>query len=124
MEAEEWCGAACGCGNDAIIPGPQKRGTGGTPNGCDDKEPSPGRGVRSIRRKALSLWILVKGEQTEGWLSYANGCEFEKGILKSEFEKRGVPRLHVNMLPANSFPQICVVSVPIMCKFAHWHKST
>jgi hypothetical protein len=26
-------------------------------------------------------------------------------------EKRGVPRLHENMLPGNSFPQICVVSI-------------
>jgi hypothetical protein len=26
-------------------------------------------------------------------------------------EKRGVPRHHENMLPGNSFPQICVVSV-------------
>jgi hypothetical protein len=26
-------------------------------------------------------------------------------------EKRGVPRHHGNMLPGNSFPQICVVSV-------------
>jgi hypothetical protein len=26
-------------------------------------------------------------------------------------EKIGVPRLHENMLPGNSFPQICVVSV-------------
>jgi hypothetical protein len=25
-------------------------------------------------------------------------------------EKRGVPRNHENMLPGNSFPQICVVS--------------
>jgi hypothetical protein len=25
-------------------------------------------------------------------------------------EKRGVPRPHGNMLPGNSFPQICVVS--------------
>jgi hypothetical protein len=26
-------------------------------------------------------------------------------------QKRGVPRHHGNMLPGNSFPQICVVSV-------------
>jgi hypothetical protein len=43
---------------------------------------------------------------------------------RSVDEKRGVPRLHENMLPGNSFPQICVVSVAIMCKFAHRHKST
>jgi hypothetical protein len=29
-------------------------------------------------------------------------------------QKRGVPRLHGNMLPGNSFPQICVVSVSMM----------
>jgi hypothetical protein len=31
--------------------------------------------------------------------------------LIREEEKRGVPRHHGNMLPGNSFPQICVVSV-------------
>jgi hypothetical protein len=29
-------------------------------------------------------------------------------------QKRGVPRLHGNMLPGNSFPQICVVSGTII----------
>jgi hypothetical protein len=29
-------------------------------------------------------------------------------------QKRGVPRLHGNMLPGNSFPQICVVSVDMI----------
>jgi hypothetical protein len=29
-------------------------------------------------------------------------------------EKRGVPRPHGNMLPWNSFPQICVVSIHIL----------
>jgi hypothetical protein len=28
-----------------------------------------------------------------------------------KIKKRGVPRHHENMLPGNSFPQICVVSV-------------
>jgi hypothetical protein len=28
-----------------------------------------------------------------------------------KIKKRGVPRHHGNMLPGNSFPQICVVSV-------------
>jgi hypothetical protein len=44
--------------------------------------------------------------------------DFERGGLLravrsgcfSAMQKRGVPRLHGNMLPGNSFPQICVVS--------------
>jgi hypothetical protein len=39
-------------------------------------------------------------------------------------KKRGVPRLHENMLPGNSFPQICVVSETIMWISARLHKST
>ena len=39
-------------------------------------------------------------------------------------EKRGVPRLHGNMLPGNSFPQICVVSTCIMWIYGKLHKST
>jgi hypothetical protein len=39
-------------------------------------------------------------------------------------EKRGVPRLHGNMLPGNSFPQICVVSGTIMSTWEQMHKST
>jgi hypothetical protein len=31
-------------------------------------------------------------------------------LVSSKNEKRGVPRHHGNMLPGNSFPQICVVS--------------
>jgi hypothetical protein len=34
-----------------------------------------------------------------------------------EIKKRGVPRLHGNMLPGNSFPQICVVSIHMLWKF-------
>jgi hypothetical protein len=39
-------------------------------------------------------------------------------------QKRGVPRLHGNMLPGNSFPQICVVSRSIMWILRERHKST
>ena len=41
-----------------------------------------------------------------------------------KIKKRGVPRRHENMLPGNSFPQICVVSVNRMVENAIWHKST
>jgi hypothetical protein len=48
--------------------------------------------------------------------------DYEKGGLLSAdrsgcfsaMQKRGVPRLHGNMLPGNSFPQICVVSGSII----------
>jgi hypothetical protein len=36
------------------------------------------------------------------------------GFFLVRIEKRGVHRLHENMLPGNSFPQICVVSESIM----------
>ena len=34
-----------------------------------------------------------------------------KIVVYLKIKKRGVPRLHENMPPGNSFPQICVVSV-------------
>jgi hypothetical protein len=45
---------------------------------------------------------MTGGEREEGRLPkmYRNGKN----------KKRGVPRHHVEMLPGNSFPQICVVS--------------
>jgi hypothetical protein len=38
--------------------------------------------------------------------------EIDTSVKKVTLEKlkRGVPRLHENMRPGNSFPQICVVS--------------
>jgi hypothetical protein len=39
-------------------------------------------------------------------------------------KKRGVPRHHGNMLPGNSFPQICVVSVNIIVENSRSHKGT
>jgi hypothetical protein len=73
--------------------------------------------IRRFRdaQSTLSLWILVREKSKGGWISYAN---------ELRMKKRGVPRLHENMLPGNSFPQICVVSGTIMWISGHIHKST
>ena len=41
-----------------------------------------------------------------------------------EHKKIGVHRPHGDMLPGNSFPQICVVSVNSIVEIAVYHKST
>jgi hypothetical protein len=46
------------------------------------------------------------------------------GNADANAKKRGVPRLHGNMLPGNSFPQICVVSGAIIWESSNGHKST
>jgi hypothetical protein len=55
------------------------------------------------------------GTEREGWISSAN---------ELWMKKRGVPRLHGNMPPGNSFPQICVVSGNIMWISRQIHKIT
>jgi hypothetical protein len=50
------------------------------------------------------------------------GCSKPRKLAVEE--KRGVPTPHENMLPGNSFPQICIVSGNIMWISAQIHKST
>jgi hypothetical protein len=61
-------------------------------------------------------------------MDFGGGRNWAGGLLETAQtgleKKRGVPRLHENMLPGNSFPQICVVSGTIMWKSARVHKST
>jgi hypothetical protein len=45
----------------------------------------------------------------EGGLKKATQIRSRQKTVKNK--KRGVPRHHENMLPGNSFPQICVVYV-------------
>jgi hypothetical protein len=74
---------------------------------------------KSTRQEVISLLLefnrLVGGR--------ANFETFDLGFFRGS-EKRGVPRLHGNMLPGNSFPQICVVSMSIMWTSRERHKST
>ena len=45
-------GSSLGCGNDAIIPGPQKQETGGgTPDGFEDYEPARNEHFRGTRHR-------------------------------------------------------------------------
>jgi hypothetical protein len=56
------------------------------------------------------------------------GVGTRKGLVEmaqmAAEEKIGVPRVHGNMIPGNSFPQICVVSVNIKWKSRHLDKIT
>jgi hypothetical protein len=51
-------------------------------------------------------------EKGDGWLARSSegGDRIPPLAVSRKKEKRGVPRHHGNMLPGNSFPQICVVS--------------
>jgi hypothetical protein len=48
---------------------------------------------------------------SNAWISGGRAVESNVDQIFRENQKIGVPRLHGNMLPGNSFPQICVVSV-------------
>ncbi len=54
-------------------------------------------------------WITPRNESGDGFDEATETTEGSR--VNHKIEKGGVPRLHGNMPPGNSFPQICVVSV-------------
>ena len=84
---------------------------------CGTHPPSgSARTLAQHRRAKCTLLFLRCKLVRRGWmLGWGRGLacvpadRFPRSSAKNK--KRGVPRHHGNMLPGNSFPQICVVSV-------------
>jgi hypothetical protein len=101
-------------------------------------ERSMGFGRGLILGKIRKISIRLPAHAFSNRLSYPFGKQFtssavvfrtrypspEKNEKPLKNKKRGVHRPHGDMLPGNSFPQICVVSVNRIVENAESHKST